>query len=148
MRDSEFELEMQTLSIGKKKRIHAVEFSPSGNLLATASGDLQVRIWDLATGTVHLAAPIRETSCGYDLAFLDEDRLVFAGTELSWWDIPENVWNLIAPGYSWGRRIAVSPARDLLVEVDQTRSTDWAGGRKDSVEVPVVSVRSCAEVSG
>ena len=82
MRDSEFELEMQTLSIGKKKRIHALEFSPSGERVATASGDLQVRIWDLATGTVHGSRRpsgniVRLRPC----LSRTTDRLVFAGTE-------------------------------------------------------------------
>ncbi len=118
---------MQVLSIGKKKRIHAIAFSPSGEELATVSGDRTLRIWNLGTGEVRLTAPVEETSCGYDLAYLDERRIVFAGTELTVWDTAANEWHRIAPSFSWGRRIKISPGGEFLVEVDQTRSTDWAG---------------------
>jgi WD40 repeat protein len=86
-----------------------------------------IRVWDLATGTARLTAPVEETSCGFDIAYLDARRLAFSGTELALWDTAANEWHRIAPGRVWGRRIKVSPGAEFLVEVDQTRSTDWAG---------------------
>jgi WD40 repeat protein len=118
---------MQVLSIGRKKRIHAVAFSPSGRELATASGDGQLRVWDLATGRVRQAVPIDETSCGYDLAYLGEDRLVFAGVDLLCWDIPANSWKYIQSGMRWARRLRVSPDGRYLAEVDQATSTEMGG---------------------
>lgn len=119
---------MQVLSVGKKKRIHAVAFSPDGEELATVSGDRTARVWDLTSGTARLTASVEETSCGFDLTYLDERRLVFAGTELALWDTAADQWLQIAPGRSWGRRVKVSPGGAFLVEVDQTRSTDWTTG--------------------
>jgi WD40 repeat protein len=119
---------VQTLSIGRKKRIHAIAFAPNGEELAAPCGDNWLRVWDLNTGEIRRTAPIEETSCGYDIAYLDQDRLVFAGVALRWWDLAADKWHEIAPGYSWGRRIEVSPDGAVLVEVDQTRSTDWAAG--------------------
>lgn len=118
---------MQVLSIGKKKRVYAVAFSPDGGELAAVSGDRMIRVWDLSTGEVRRASSVEETSCGYDLAWLDDRRLVFAGTDLSWWDLAADEWRPIAPGLTWGRRIKASPGAELLVEVDQARSTQWAG---------------------
>lgn len=119
---------MQTLSIGKKKRIYAVAFSPDGRDLAAVCGDLSLRVWDLETGEVRRSIPFEHASSGYDAAYLDAGRVVFSGTDLSWWDIESNGWNPIARGSPWGRRLRVSPDGRHLVEVDQTRSTDWVTG--------------------
>src|SRR5579859_3609412 len=119
---------MQILSIPKKKRVYAIAFSPSGRELAAACGDGQLRVWDLATSQVRQSIAIEETSCGYDLAYLDEDRLVFAGLELRWWDIAANGWNVIQPGMRWSRQIRVSPDGRHFAEADRTTSTDWSGG--------------------
>lgn|GEM_PF-2608997 len=119
---------MQILSIGKKKRIHTIAFSPNGEELAAFCGDRHIRIWNLGSGEVRRVAPVEEMSCGYDIAYLDQDRLVFAGTQLRWWDTAADEWHLIAPGFAWGRQIAISPQRDFLIEVDQTRSTNWSAG--------------------
>jgi WD40 repeat protein len=119
---------MQILSIPKKKRIYAIAFSPSGRELAAACGDGLLRVWDLATSQVRQSIAIEETSCGYDLAYLDDDRLVFAGIELRWWDIAANGWNVIQRGMRWARQIRVSPDGRYLTEADRTTSTDWSGG--------------------
>jgi WD40 repeat protein len=77
---------MQVLSIGKKKRFYAIAFSPDGRDLATVSGDGFLRVWDLGSGQERQRIAVEETSCGYDIAYLDPDRLIFAGIELRWWD--------------------------------------------------------------
>lgn len=118
---------MQILSIPRKKRIYSLAFSPSGRELAAACGDGLLRVWNLANGQVRQSIPIEETQCGYDLVYLDEDRLVFAGAELRWWDIPANGWNVIEPGMRWARRLRVSPDGRFLAEVDWMTSTDWPG---------------------
>jgi WD40 repeat protein len=118
---------VQVLSIGKRKRIHAIAFSPDGNELAAVSGDCFIRVWNLAAGEVRHVAAVENASSGFDLAYLAQDRIVFAGTDLRCWDRAESKWHQIAPGYLYGARIKVSPQRDILIQVDQTRSTDWAG---------------------
>ena len=127
MGSATFNYLMQNLSIARKKRIYKIAFSPSGRELAAACGDGYLRVWDLSTQQVRQAIAIEETSCGYDIVYLDEDRLIFAGIELRLWDIPNNGWNLIQPGMRWNRRLCVAHDGRYLAEVDQTTSTDWSG---------------------
>lgn len=115
---------MQILAIGKKKRVYVLAFSPDGRGLAAPCGDGFLRVWDLSDGAVRHQVATRETSCGYDLLYLDADRLVFAGTELMWWDIPADGWNVIAPRYRHGRRLRLSADCRRLAEVDQA---GWTG---------------------
>jgi WD40 repeat protein len=118
---------VQTLSIGRKKRIHAIAFTPDGNELAAPCGDFQLRVWDLRTGEVRRSVPIENPSCPYSLLYLDQNRLVFSGVGLSVWDVESNTWVEIARG-PWWRRLALSRNGEYLVEVDKTTSTDWAAG--------------------
>jgi len=118
---------VQTLSIGKKKRIYAIAFAPNGEELAAPCGDGLLRVWNLTTGQVRRSAPIEDSSGNYDIAYLGPDRLVFAGVDLRWWDVAADQWHLISRGFPWGRRIDISPGGETLVQVDQTRSTEWAG---------------------
>jgi WD40 repeat protein len=136
---------MQVLSIGRKKRIHAIAFSPSGRDLVAACGDGQLRVWELATGQVRHAIPIEESSAGYALAYLEEDRLIFAGAELRCLDVAAGRWHVIRSGMRWGPQVRVSPDGRYLAEVDQTASTDWHGaglllhetaGWKELADVP------------
>ena len=69
---------MQVLSIGKKKRVYAIAFSPSGEELATVSADGLLRVWDLATGAVRHSAPVEESWSGYDLAYVGSGHIVVA----------------------------------------------------------------------
>jgi WD40 repeat protein len=119
---------MQTLTIKKKKRIYAIAFSPSGEELAAVCGDGFLRIWELASGTVRRAASIEETSSGYDLVYLSDSRIVYGGTSLQVWDPVADVWQMIASGSPWGRRLKVAPCGNYLVQVDQSRSTEWTAG--------------------
>ncbi len=119
---------MQTLSIKKKKRIYAIAFSPNGEELAAACGDLLLRVWNLATGEVRRSAPIVDTSTGFDIAYLGPDRLAFAGTDLRWWDTATDEWHRITPGFAWGRHIMVSPDGEYMAEVSESRSANWAAG--------------------
>ena len=116
---------MQVLSILRKKRIYSTAFSPSGRYLATPCGDGLLRLWDTFAGEVRQSVPITETSCGYDVTYLDEGRLVFAGTQLSCWKIAVNDWHVISTRLRWARQIDVSPDKRYLAEVDRATSTDW-----------------------
>lgn len=118
---------MQILTIGRKKRVHAIAFSPTGQELAAACGDGLLRIWDLATGQVRQSVSINETPGGCDLAYLGQDRIVLSGIDLSCWDLAANRRKVIEAGLAWGRRLRISPDGHCLAEVDQTTSTQWAG---------------------
>lgn len=131
---------MQLLSIPRKKRIYAIAFAPNGRELAAACGDGLLRIWDLTTGEVRRwvsietsqvafgssAAALRRSS-GFDIAYLDDNRLVFAGTELRRWDIGANVWCIVEQVFGSAMKLSVSPNGKLLAEVSQTASIDWGG---------------------
>lgn len=119
---------MQTLAIPKKKRIYALAFSPTGEELAAVCGDGFLRVWDLARGEVRHAAPVAETQSGYDLAYLDSDRLILGGLNLMVWDTTADGWRTFTTGATWGRRIKTTPDGAHLAQVDQTRSTEWAAG--------------------
>src|SRR5438552_2145774 len=108
---------MQILSIGRKKRIPAIAFSPTGQELAAACGDGLLRIWDLATGQVRQSVAINETPGGYDLAYLGKDRIVFSGSDLCCWDLVANRWEVVEAGLAWGRRLRISPDGHCLAEV-------------------------------
>jgi WD40 repeat protein len=129
---------VQSLSIGKKKRIYAVAFSPSGESLAAVCGDGFLRVWNLATGEVRRTAPIDHISSGYDMTYLDENRIIFGGINLYCWDLKADTWHTISPGSPWGRRLKTSPSGEYLAEVDQARSTDWPTG-------PSLLVRTTAD---
>src|SRR6476661_6227408 len=88
---------MLTLSIGRKKRLHAVTFSPSGRDLAAVGGDNVLRVWDSFTGDLKHSAPVQETSSGYALTFLDDSRLVFRGVGLFLKDLAADTWEQLDP---------------------------------------------------
>jgi WD40 repeat protein len=118
---------MQILSIDKKKRINALAFSPSGRDIAAACGDGQLRIWDRATGKVRQSCPFDISPFNYDIAYLDENRLAFAGTDLRWLDIRANGWNIVGEVVYPEHRIRATPDRRCLVKVDRTHSTESPG---------------------
>lgn len=116
---------MLTLSIGRKKRLHAVTFSPSGRDLAAVGGDNVLRVWDSFTGDLKHTASVEETSSGYALTYLDETRLVFGGIELRLWDLAADTWTPLDPINPLARKMAKSPDGQYLAEVEKTESVEW-----------------------
>ena len=117
---------MLTFSIGKAKRVYATTFSPSGRLLA-AVGVNRVHVWDTLTGDVRKGPAVAETSSGYSLEFIDESRLLLAGTDFRVWDLAADTWQVLMTGMRYFRQIARSPDGRCLAEVDYTSSTEWGG---------------------
>jgi WD40 repeat protein/serine/threonine protein kinase len=68
----------RTLSHGNA--VHAVAFSPDGRMLATASADQMVRLWDVAKGGL-LSAPIRHEKAVRAIAFSPDGRLVATASD-------------------------------------------------------------------
>jgi hypothetical protein len=115
---------MQTLSIPTKKRMYSIALSPSGHNIAAACGDRKLRVWDRSTGDVRQWISIGPTSDGYDILYLDDNRLVFAGAGMYWWDIPANGWNNISPLHLWRRRLCLSRDRKHLAMADEAESIE------------------------
>ena len=84
------------------------------------------RIWNLANGEVRQWISLQETSCGHELLYLDQDRILVAGYGIHWWDIPANGWNQISPLNLWRRQLAMSPDGRYLAVADEAESVDWA----------------------
>ena len=62
-------------------------FSADGRYLATASFDSTVMVWDIATGTAAIAAPLRHPGWVYNARFSSDGRLlVTAGRDVRVWD--------------------------------------------------------------
>jgi WD40 repeat protein len=118
---------MQRLAIPKKKRIYAIAFSPSGRDLAAVCGDGTLRVWDTTTGELRRTVAVEVTSCGFDVIYLDETQLVFAGAHLSRYDLARDAWHTIVPTPRNERRLVLSPDGRYLAEADWTNSTDWPG---------------------
>jgi WD40 repeat protein len=116
---------MLTLSIGRKKRLHAVTFSPSGRDLAAVGGDNVLRVWDSFTGDLKHSVPVEETSSGYALVYLDETHLVFGGVQLQVWDLAADAWTVIDPVNPLAVKLARSPDGQLLTKTEKTESIDW-----------------------
>ena len=69
---------------GHRDRVRALAFSTDGELLATASRDKDVRVWDVATGEGH---PLHHTQAVHDVAFSADGRwLLTAAGRAAVWD--------------------------------------------------------------
>jgi WD40 repeat protein len=113
---------MQTLSIGVKKRIYDIAFSPNGEHLVASCGDLRIRVWDLATERVIHTGVFEKPNyviSGFNVAYLDDHHLLFGGAALGIWDIEKDQWKIISPEFVWDRQMNLSPDRNYYVEVSQ-----------------------------
>jgi WD40 repeat protein len=118
---------MQRLAIPKKKRIHAIAFSPDGRDLAAVCGDGTLRVWDTTTGQLRHTLAVPQTSAGHHLLFLGPDLLLVAAADLVAYDLAAGEWKTLVAGVRWGRQVALSPDRAVAAEVESAGSTEYGG---------------------
>jgi WD40 repeat protein len=76
----------------KDENIYQIRLNPAGTLLASASGDCTVRLWQFSTGTE--LAQFKHSDEVIHVAFSVDGRSIFSGgldKKISQWEIPEDV---------------------------------------------------------
>jgi len=76
----------------KDENIYQIRLNPAGTLLASASGDCTVRLWQFSTGTE--LAQFKHSDEVMHVAFSVDGRSIFSGgldKKISQWEIPEDV---------------------------------------------------------
>ena len=76
--DRDMLVPLDVVGVGHTDQINAIEYSPDGKLLATASQDHTARVWDVATGEQLFA--LRHESPVLSLAFDRENGLLATGS--------------------------------------------------------------------
>jgi WD40 repeat protein len=76
----------------ENKTIYHITLNPAGTLLASASDDCTVRLWQFPTGTE--LAQFKHSNIAYHVTFSVDGRSIFSGgldKKISQWEIPEDV---------------------------------------------------------
>lgn len=116
-----------TLS-GHLKTIERIAFSPDGKVVATASEDLTVRIWDLEDGN------LKAILSGEDKAKWELERWYYNWTYIKAHDFPkEFVGRLKETLDNGASRLAISPDRKLIITT-RTKNPD-AFRRREVMEL-------------
>jgi WD40 repeat protein len=97
--------------------VNSVGFSPDGRLLASASYDMTVRLWDTTTGALKQTLNGHSDSV-YSVAFSPDGRLLASASDditVRLWDTATGAFQQTLEGHSgWVRSVAFSPDGWLL----------------------------------
>ena len=104
----------RTLSHGNA--VHAVAFSPDGRMLATASADRMVRLWDVAKGGL-LSSPIRHEKAIRAIAFSPDGRIVATASD----DGAMRQWDAMTGGSVGSPRLHGAPVTAVCFSPDGSR---------------------------